>query len=349
MTSNALASDLENILERTEGLWPELRRGRVLITGATGFFGCWLLESFAWINRRLGLGAKAVGLSRHPETLRATAPHLAEDSSLSFLAGDVRDHLFPDARFTHVIHAATEASAALNADHPQLMFDTIVQGTRNVLRHAGAAGECRFLLASSGAVYGVQPPQISHVQESFPGAPDPLEGGSAYAEGKRAAELLCALSATSSFQPTIARCFAFVGPYMKLNAHFAIGNFIADRLRGGPIRVQGDGTPFRSYMYASDLMVWLWTILFRGQSARAYNVGSEEALDIAATARNVAEAVPPMVEVHIAGKPKPGTLPARYVPCTRRVREELGVRLEVPVVEAVRRTYLWFARQVSYD
>ncbi len=349
MTTNPLAADLENILARTEALWEQLRGGRILITGATGFFGCWFLESFAWINRRLGLGAQAVGLSRNPGTLLSKAPHIATDSCISLFAADVRDNKFPDGRFTHLIHGATEASAALNAEHPQVMFDTIVQGTRNVVQRAAAGGECRFLLTSSGAVYGIQPPQVSHLQESFLGGPDPLERASAYGEGKRAAELLCVLSANGHFHPTIARCFAFVGPYMKLDAHFAIGNFIADRLRGGPIRVQGDGTPFRSYMYASDLMVWLWTILFKGESARAYNVGSEEALDIATTARNVAEAIPPLIDVQVGCVPKPGTPPSRYVPCTRRAREELRLEVEVPIGEAVRRTCAWVAQRASYE
>jgi dTDP-glucose 4,6-dehydratase len=124
---------------------------------------------------------------------------------------------------------------------------------------------------------------------------------------------------------------------MKLDAHFAIGNFIADRLHHRPIRVRGDGSPVRSYLYASDLMVWLWTILFQGQSRRAYNVGSEEALNIASVAREVAAALPPEVDVNIASAAAAGGTVHRYVPCTARAREELGLRA------AIGRTHAWFS------
>src|SRR5271170_3584159 len=272
ITTNRLAHDLDNILARTEPLWQELRGQRIVITGATGFFGCWLLESFAWANRRLNLNARGVALSRHPGLLAEKAPHLAQDPSISLHAADVRHGDFPQGAFSHVIHAATEASAKLNNEAPLVMFDTIVEGTRRALQFSVASSVSRFLLVSSGAVYGKQPPQLTHVSESCEGGPDPLHPANAYAEGKRAAEMLCSLAASPRLAITVARCFAFVGPYMQLDAHFAIGNFISDAMRGGPILVQGDGSPFRSYLYASDLMVWLWTILFKGQSRRAYNV-----------------------------------------------------------------------------
>jgi nucleoside-diphosphate-sugar epimerase len=223
------------------------------------------------------------------------------------------------------------------------MFDTIVEGTRRALQFSIASSAGRFLHVSSGAVYGTQPPQLSHVSECFTGGPDPLDPVNAYAEGKRSAEMLCSLAASPRFATAIARCFAFVGPYMKLEAHFAIGNFIADRLHDRPIRVHGDGSPVRSYLYASDLMVWLWTILFQGQSCRAYNVGSEEALNIAALAREVAAALPPEVDVNIPSTATPGASVQRYVPCTARAREELGLRAEVPLREAICRTHAWFS------
>jgi len=344
-TTNPLARDLDNILERTEPLWQELRGRRILITGATGFFGCWLLESFAWANRGLNLNAKAVALSRHPQTLAQKAPHLAVDPAITLHVADVRCDGFPQDTFSHVVHAATAASAALNQKTPLVMFDAIVTGTRRALEFAAANSVRKFLYVSSGAVYGTQPPQLAQLSESFPGGPDPLDPANAYAEGKRSAELLCALAASSDLEIKVARCFAFVGPYMQVDAHFAIGNFIRDRLHQRPIRVQGDGSAVRSYLYASDLMVWLWTVLFKGQSRRAYNVGSEDAVNIAAVAHAVADALPPAVNVNIASTATSGAPVHRYVPCTARSREELSLRAEVPLRDAICRTHAWFAQQ----
>lgn len=327
------------ILSRTEALWAELRGNRIFITGGTGFFGCWLLESFAWANDRLKLDAEAVVLTRHLDAFRAKAPHLANHPAIRFQAGDVRSFEFPNECFSHVIHAATEASAKLNAEQPLLMFDTIVEGTRRVLEMAHHCGAQKFLLTSSGAVYGRQPPELTHVSEDYTGGPELNNPGSAYGEGKRAAEMLCSLYYKQfGLETKIARCFAFVGPYLPLDTHFAIGNFIRDALAGGPIKISGDGTPFRSYLYAADLAVWLWTILFRGQPCRPYNVGSEEALSIAQAADLVVKNINPGLEVKIARTAINGHAAERYVPSTQRATEELGLSLQIPLAEALRRT-----------
>ncbi len=337
---NPLAEDLDHVLSRTRGIWEELRGRRIFITGGTGFFGCWLLESFAWANDALELDASALVLTRDPDSFRRKAPHLANLRCIEFLTGDVRSFDFPSGEFTHLIHAATETTATSNKD-PLFLFDSIVEGTRRTLEFASKCGARKFLLASSGAVYGRQPPELSHISEGHRGGPDPADSRSEYGEGKRAAEMLCALYARRfELQPKIARCFAFVGPCLALNAHFAIGNFIRDGLNGGPILVNGDGTPYRSYLYAADLAIWLWTILFRGEPCRPYNVGSEDGVTIRELAEAVARAFPGR-EVRIAAQARTGVPAERYVPSTERARLELGLETTIDLVRSIEKTIDW--------
>ena len=345
--SNPLAADLDHILAHTKSVWEDLRGSRLFVTGGTGFFGCWLLETFAEANRRFGLNASAVVLTRNKESFFARCPHLAADSAIVLQSGDVRDFDFPAGPFTHVIHAATPASAALNDAEPLAMLDTIIEGTRRVLDFTASCGARKFLLTSSGAVYGKQPTTLPRVPESFTGTPDTMDPGSAYAEGKRVAELLCAIySRNHSIETKIARCFAFAGPYLPLDAHFAAGNFIRDGLRGGPIRIQGDGTPLRSYLYSADLMIWLWTILVRGKSCRPYNVGSSEEVSILELAE-AAATLRPGIEVLTAKQPDASALPPRYVPDIERARKELSLDQFVSLSEALRRTAVWCGEKVS--
>ena len=342
---NLLAEDLDRILADTVGIWEEMRGQRLFVTGGTGFIGRWLLESFVWANDRLKLGAEVVVLSRDPSAFARKAPHLAEHPRLSWITGDVRDFAFPAGKFSYVIHAATDASAKLNAEAPLAMFDTIVQGIRRTLDFASQAGVRKFLFTSSGAVYGRQPPELTHVPEDYTGGPDPTDPKSAYGEGKRAAELLgCLYFRQCGLEFKIARCFAFVGPILPLDSHFAVGNFIRDALDGGPIRVQGDGTPHRSYLYAADLATWLWTILFLGKTCRAYNVGSATDVTIAELARRVAQGTDcPPTDVHVSQTPLEGRNCERYVPDIHRAAQELGLRPLISLDDSIRWTYKWYA------
>lgn len=334
--------DLEHILEHTAHLWDEIRGQNIFITGGTGFFGCWLLESFTFANDKLNLGAKAVLLSRDPGAFAIKAPHLANHPAVKLIKGDVSTFDFHDGDFPFVIHAATTSSAQLNRGEPLLMFETIFSGTSHVLEFARTHGTRKLLLTSSGAVYGKQPLEMTPITEDYQGAPDPMDPDSAYGEGKRAAELLCRLySQQHGFESKIARCFAFVGPYLPLDAHYAVGNFIRDACRGGPINVTGDGTPYRSYLYAADLAIWLWTILFKGQSCRPYNVGSDRSINIADLASLVCRLSDEKTEFTIAQKAEPTCPPQFYVPSIERAWSELRLESWIPLEDAIKRTVKW--------
>jgi len=347
---NLLETDLDHIISHTKIIWEKLRDQRIFITGGTGFFGCWLLESFAWANYKLNLNATALILTRNYDAFQKKAPHLAANPAIQFHIGDVRNFDFPESEVSHIIHAATSASPRLNDEDPLLIFDAIVEGTRHVLDFATHCNAKQFLLISSGAVYGKQPSNMTHVSEDYSGAPDPADPGAAYGEGKRAAELLSALySKRYGIKTKIARCFAFVGPYLPLDTHYAIGNFIRDGLNGGPIQVKGDGTPYRSYLYAADLAIWLWTLLFNGESCHPYNVGSEEEITIAELAHTVAQCFQKPVEVRIAQRPDSSSPAELYVPSTKRAREECGIRQIIDLRKAIDSTIQQHIKSLKVD
>jgi dTDP-glucose 4,6-dehydratase len=340
--------DLEHILAHTRGIWEEMRGQSVFITGGTGFFGCWLVESFCYANRVLGLGARATILSRDPERFAAKCLHLAADPAVSLHQGDVRDFDFPTGEFGYVIHAATEASAKQAAEEPMEMLSTILGGTQRTLEFAARCGARKFLLTSSGAVYGRQPAEMTHVPESYMGAPDPTDAGSVYAEGKRAAELMCAVQQKAAqakgltFEAKIARCWAFCGPHLPLDAHFAIGNFIGDALAGRAISIGGDGTARRSYLYGADLAIWLWTMLLRAPALTPINVGSGRDVSILELAEMVAATLAPGTAIEVAKQAVPGAAPARYVPSVARAEELLGLRERIGLEQAIARTAAWY-------
>ncbi len=330
--------DLEHVLEHTRTHWEQMRGGRIFITGATGFFGIWLLESFAHVNRALNLGASLVGLSRNPDAFYAKVPHLADEPSIILHQGDVRDFEFPQGGFTHVIHAGTTSSTPVP---PLEMLGTIIQGTRRTLDFAVASGAKRFLFISSGAVYGKQPPEMTHIPESHLGGPDTMDPNSAYGEGKRIGELLCAIANKDhGLETTIARCFAFVGPHLPLDAHFAIGNFIRDAMRGELIRVK-DGSPYRSYLYAADLAIWLWTILFQGKHCLPYNVGSNKEITILEAAQVTAVTLNNSIDSVFHSNLNFIASPNRYVPITKRARTDLNLEASVTLKESIYKTMIW--------
>ena len=338
-----LRADLDELLLVTPSPWEALREARIFITGATGLFGRWMLESLLWANDRLGLKVRVAALVRRPESWREKAPRLAAHPALSIRQGDLLTFNFPREKFSHFVHLAAPTDG-LPLD-PLGLFDTLVVGTRRVLDWAVQAEARRFLYASSGAVYGRHLKTAREVDETCREAPDPLDPASSYDEGKRAAELLCALYWRQRGVPSVvARCFSFIGPFLPLDWHFAAGNFIRDALAGGPIRVGGDGSPERSYLYMADLAWWLWVILSEGQPGRAYNVGGDERVNIGELARRTAALFSPPLEVEIARRPAPGQTPQHQVPGLTRAWEELGLKPRLGLDDALKRTLAFYSQ-----
>lgn len=312
---------------------PELNGIRLFATGCTGFFGYWLLAALECLNRQ-GQAVEMVALSRNPRAFLDRHPEFRGLPWLSFVTGDVTNFRMPAGRFEAVIHGATESSPQAAAN-PAALLAGMIDGTRRVLDFMANTGCQKFLLLSSGALYGNQPASVPALKEDAGLAGDPLSPANAYGEGKRIMEMLCACRAGNEVPaPVVARCFAFLGPHLP--GHLAPVQFLRDALAGGPIVLRGDGSQLRSYLYAADLAVWLLTLLARGKAGRAYNVGGAEPISLADLARVIRDTVAPTAPIQVLGIDS-GAPRSRYLPDTRRASGKFGLEAWTPLPQAIAR------------
>ena len=285
-------------------------------------------------------------MSRDPTAFVQREPWAGEGCWIEFVRGDVRSLVTPAGRFSHVVVGAAPADARVAVGEPFTLMETIVEGSARTLRAAADAGARKVLLLSSGAVYGRGSEHLTHTPEDFEGVVDRLDPRFSYHEAKRAMEALgVAAAAECGFEVKLARLFAFVGPWLPLDRHFAVGNFLRDGLTGGPIVVHGDGTPERSFLYAADMAVWLLTVLTCGVDRRAYNVGSERSVSVSELAGLVADLMPGRPAVEVRGVAQVGGGGQRYVPSVRRAYDELGLAETVSLEDGLGRTVRWLGRQ----
>jgi UDP-glucuronate decarboxylase len=310
----------------------------LFLTGGTGFFGKALIRHWSTLHNS-GLSVPEVtALSRAPEKFLSENPEFRLEPWLKFHQGDIlQPETFPSgASFTHLLHAAADSTLGPQLN-PLERYTQIVDGTRYVLDYAVSNRISRFLLTSSGGVYGPQPPGTSQIQETYNGMPDPLNAQNAYSVAKRCAEHLCLLyQERYGLSAVIARCFAFVGRDLPLDVHFAIGNFVRDALTEEEIRVSGDGSPIRSYMDQRDLAHWLVRLLESGSAGQAYNVGSDQAISIRDLAYLVRATLAPQKPVRICNITNEPSIRSQYVPSIAKARHDLGLSLNYTLEGSVR-------------
>ncbi len=304
----------------------------MFITGGTGFYGKWLLEAIIAANDSLGVNIRATLLSRDPARFKAEAPHLGFRPEFEWVIGEPAGFAAPAGHFDYLIDFATPSAAEVGAGGTAIV-ERCLQGSANLIGFAKSAGVRRVLYASSGAVYGSQPADVERLAEDY--AADPATV-SPYGRLKQRSE---ALLLESGLDCVIARGFAFIGPYLPLTDKFAAGSFLRDALAGGPIRIHGNGSPIRSYLYAADLAVWQVAMLIKGKPGAAYNTGSDQALSLLDLAAIIANAAGNLkIEV---GQAVPDQHSRYYVPAIDKSASDLARSVKVRLPDAATRTMRW--------
>jgi dTDP-glucose 4,6-dehydratase len=332
------SEDLQYAEDQLGSLVDNLRGVTIFLAGSTGFIGKSLIESLVWLNRSKNLNLEIHSVSRNPEKFFALYPHFKDYLEFHLLKGDIRDQRmsFEGRTIDMMIHAAADVIAETR---PEDLFDSCVRGTENLIEFAIQQSCKKFLLLSSGAIYGKLPKDMDSFPESFQGGIDLSSPKSAYALGKQASEWITQQK-TEQMDVMIARCFAFVGPYLPIDSHFAIGNFMRDVMANRDIEINGDGTPLRTYLYTSDLCVWLLKILLSGQSGDVFNVGGNEVISIAKLADLVNRMNTSKVNIHIHQTSK-DKLTDAYIPNIDKISTKLGLYPGVNLKMAVQKTLNW--------
>jgi nucleoside-diphosphate-sugar epimerase len=304
----------------------------LLVIGGSGFFGKSILDMFQRGKLSPWNINKVISMSRNAERLESETPNLIL-GNVELLTSDIStaEHL-PDADF--IIHAAasTDARNYLNAGEDEQK--NIQSGTLNYCRLARGNMNTKTLYVSSGAVYGTQPSNINHIKESYQ-LIDPYdipENKRDYTIAKRDAEEQIKELGKEGIKVSIARCFSFVGPFLPLDQHFAIGNFIRDGLLQQKIKVNTKNKVYRSYMYSDDLVVWLMTILDNADNTcPIYNVGSDEPILIDQLARNISK----IFELSFDDIKNTNELVERYVPNIEKAKKNLNLSINYSLDHAL--------------
>ena len=181
-----------------------------------------------------------------------------------------------------------------------------------------------------------KPYNIPKIQETDSFKIDINNSNAAYSEGKRIAELYCSTYFEKYNLPVkIARCFAFIGPYLPLDTHFAIGNFINNVIKNENIVIMGDGSTTRSYMYASDLSIAIWKILLIGNKNKPYNVGVDTTYSLKEIALMLKKKYGNNVQILNLNRDLTKNI---YVPNIDVLMNELEIKHFVQIEEAIQKT-----------
>jgi nucleoside-diphosphate-sugar epimerase len=263
-------------------------------------------------------------------------PYLLDDS-ITLLDGDiVKSRWLPHADY--VIHAAASTDASKYASNPIIERNNILGGANNFNVLAKRyLKDSKILYISSGVVYGGCSGKKTHFREddqllSIESLP---ENKRDYAVGKINAEVLIRDLGSYGLNVAIARCFAFVGNFLPLDQHFAIGNFINSGINKKPIKVLAKSLVYRSYMHSDDLVEWLMGICEAASVVcPIFNVGSDEAVLITDLAVKIGSKFCQEVEVFDFSN----EIMDCYLPCIKKSQEQLGLSIKINLEDAIDRT-----------
>ena len=330
--------DLDEISDLSQDFLRDAGSQTVLVTGGTGFVGTWIVES---LLRCGGNSTRLVLVVRSRSKAEKRLGKFLQNAKVEFLEQDVSKKIEFKGTVDQIWHLATSTGLPNGKSSIDIASSTILGTFRLLDLASNQSSPPKFLHTSSGAVYGRGLNPDVEVTEDLRLFNDWLGGGEVYDSSKRAAEMILQEATKEGVvSAKNARLFAFVGPYLPLDSHFAIGNFIRSALDSKPITLTSSGVDYRSYLYAADLVSWLFTYM-HSDFSEPLNIGSDQALTI----KESAELVGSIVNVDVFTNSHDAHEATKYVPNIDLARSVLGLDVYTDLTESIRRTIEWHKSQ----
>jgi len=253
--------------------WDKLKNKNILITGATGLIGTFLIDVLMYRNMKYGdcITVYAVGRNKGKAMTRFKSYFVSQ--YFVFIQIDIQNIFNLSTNIDYIIHGASNTHPIAYSTEPVNTILLSVMGTKSVLDAASAHNVKRTLFLSTVEVYGENRGDVEAFKEDYCGYMDCNTLRAGYPEGKRTAEALCqAYIKEKNVDVVIARCCRVYGPTMGDDDSKAIAQFIRTAANGNNIILKSKGEQQYSYCYVADICSALLFLLLNGKNGEAYNV-----------------------------------------------------------------------------
>ena len=258
--------------------WEVVHNKNILISGATGLIGSFLIDVILEKNQQDGLNCTVYALGRSEEKARNRFSKYCNDPHFVFIPYDVKEPLVysDNHTFDYIIHLASNTHPLLYATDPIGTITTNIIGLQNLLEFAVKHNTTRFVFASSNEIYGENRGDTELFDEEYCGYINCNTLRAGYPESKRCGEALCqAYIAQKGMDVIIARITRSYGPTMQMSDTKAISQFIKKGIAGEDIVLKSAGTQYYSYTYVADAVSGLLWAMLAGENGEAYNIADE--------------------------------------------------------------------------